>query len=254
MTQFLDYDLQLKDVVTGNTITTAGGTLTVCKSGSPDKQTLYDPTANYASLANPVSLTRGGARFSVASSVSLVDVYGFAPGGQYVIATGLSAGGQSEIAVPTFTKRQVAVVPFSATDSTAATEKDTGMDLPTNAILMPREMGVYVVGAQSSVTIDMGLLSTESGGDADGFINGADCATAGFRGVAHTWSTSTGCVTASLYGALIEDFAAGSASTDRGAYNLKGHRCDGTAKSLSYTLATGASSANGFVHLPYALP
>jgi len=56
-------------------------------------------------------------------------------------------------------------------------ETDTGIDLPGPCIVMAVELDVTTNVA--SGTIDVGTLSTGTNGDADGFIDGASCATAG---------------------------------------------------------------------------
>jgi hypothetical protein len=61
-------------------------------------------------------------------------------------------------------------------DSTAASEKDTGFDLPVGAMVSPH-LGISVIGAQAK-TIDFGILASETG-DADGFGVAVDMTTAG---------------------------------------------------------------------------
>lgn len=55
-------------------------------------------------------------------------------------------------------------------------EIDTGWDLPLKAIVLDAiiDLTTNVAGA----TMDVGILSSEAGGDADCFIDGEDCATA----------------------------------------------------------------------------
>lgn len=60
------------------------------------------------------------------------------------------------------------------------TEQDTGDDLPDLAVLP--DVFVHVRTAESTgttKTIDVGLLSTETGGDADGFLAGVDVSSTG---------------------------------------------------------------------------
>lgn len=65
------------------------------------------------------------------------------------------------------------VIPFTKNTS----ELDTGYDLPEGAVVLDAFVDVEtnVAGA----TIDVGILSSEVGGDADGFLNGVSCETAG---------------------------------------------------------------------------
>jgi hypothetical protein len=60
------------------------------------------------------------------------------------------------------------------------TETDTAWDIPSNALV--REVYVNVTTAEATgttKTVDIGLLASESGGNADGFIDGLSVATTG---------------------------------------------------------------------------
>jgi len=72
-------------------------------------------------------------------------------------------------------KRGITVmIPFTK----KATEFDTALLIPQGIRITGA--GVLVETAAESATIDVGILSSLSGGDADGFINGASLATAGY--------------------------------------------------------------------------
>lgn len=61
-------------------------------------------------------------------------------------------------------------------------EKDTGWDLPARSVV--RRVWVDVKTAEATAatkTIDVGLLSSESGGDADGFLDGVATTPVGVR-------------------------------------------------------------------------
>lgn len=220
-----EYRIQLKNGSDGTAITTAGGTVHVATAGSPDKATLYDKDG--ASLANPLTPTRGFINFFVVDTVATVDLYIMAPGGQFMVVTGVAASGPNEISVGT-AKTQVAVIPFSITDSTANTEKDTGFDLPAQASVLNRLHGmvVRVTTLDASQNILFGLLSTESGGDADGFSTNV--------------SLTTAVMKVTVDGALFSTNAP--------------HQTDSvTAKSISYTLDTSTDTGKGFIQIPYRL-
>jgi hypothetical protein len=115
-------------------------------------------------------------------------------------------------------------------------EFDTTIDLPANMLVA--DTLVEVVTNVASGTIDIGLLSSESGGDADGFVDGQDCATAGIFRPGATLTTGSNEVyySAAIRGALLRSLTAGSdLATDVGTYEEIVHLCDGTAKSLTYT-------------------
>jgi len=103
------------------------------------------------------------------------------------------------------------VIPFTKQTS----EYDSTYDLPEGAVVLGAF--VEVVDEVASSTIDVGILSSESGGDADGFIDGMSCATAG-KIVPISWDGV----------------------------------CDGTAVSVSYTTSDHAITGN--IHIFYAEP
>ena len=59
-------------------------------------------------------------------------------------------------------------------------EQDTGWDLPDNSIVRDVFLNVLTAEATGGTkTLDVGLLSSESNGDADGFLSGADVSSTG---------------------------------------------------------------------------
>lgn len=96
----------------------------------------------------------------------------------------------------------------------------------------------------------------EGGGDANGFVEVASVATAlKLRpGATVTTGTHEVYVSASTRGALLVDtFTAGSdAVEDTGTYVEMIHRCDGTAKTVTYTGSAGSDTAAGVVWLTLA--
>jgi hypothetical protein len=131
------------------------------------------------------------------------------------------------------------------------TEKDTGIDLPAKSIVI--DLVVDVKTAVASSTIDVGLLSTEGAGDADGFADGVSCASAVLVQPAAvlTAGNTTSSWTSSTYGTFLQDLeTAVTTSGLTGIFNRKYHlSTDVTAKSLSYTTTTHATE--GTVHLFY---
>lgn len=223
----LEYRIQLKDAVLGTSIIAAGGKCHVSTAGSPDKATLYDKDG--AALANPITPTRGFLNFFVDETVLSVDLYIMAPGGQFVERYGVAASGPNEILVDTGNKRQMMKIPFSHVDDAGdATETDTGFDVPAKAVLLDRlhGMGLDVTAADATETIDFGILSSETGGDANGLIAASSVGTAG--------------LVIGTNGALFSSNAP--------------HLSDAvTGKSLSYTLTAGTDTAKGFILQPYNL-
>lgn len=60
-------------------------------------------------------------------------------------------------------------------------ETDTGYDLPADGVIVDAYLIVDTAEATGgTTTLDVGLLSSESGGDADGFFDAIECSAAGF--------------------------------------------------------------------------
>ena len=181
-TRYKKYHFQLVDLpygsMAGPVITGSGGMAQVCTQGSASKATIYDSSG--AALTNPITLSGGAGDFYTLDTVDSVDLYIMCPNGQFVTAFAVKGDGMAEIPVMRGQKYQVAYIPFSIADSIAATEKDTGFDLPANAVVLP-DVGIMVATIETAgaKTIDVGLLSSESGGDADGYIVAASTGTAG---------------------------------------------------------------------------
>ena len=115
------------------------------------------------------------------------------------------------------------VVPLS--DVSGTDEIDTGFDLKPNDIVKNVYLRVYTEEATASTkTIDVGLLSTESGGDADGFLDGVSTAAAG----SVLGSLASGGQT---LGTLLHVDESGG-----GVLTREQHVVNGTAVSISYTL------------------
>lgn len=234
------YDYQLTDMQTGAAIRDAGGVCYVAAAGGNDKLTLTDPDNDYAALANPVALNNGHLRFATEKSVQLVDLYLQAPGGQFTVVKNAVPGDFPEINIDLGRVDQVYVIPFSIVDTTAAVETDTGFDLPTDAYVKGIGPGVKVDAIDATITIDVGLLSTEAGGDANGFLAALSVGAAIF-------AKGTLADGAQTLGALLKK------DESAGDFVPEGHRGDGTAESICYTLAAGADTAKGKLVLPVQL-
>jgi hypothetical protein len=126
-------------------------------------------------------------------------------------------------------------VPFSKN----TTEVDTGLDLPVGMTV--RDVIVNVVTNASGASIDVGIgMGTESGFDADGFLDGESCATAGF--VVHTNGDTT--EANNTLGALLATALKSGDSTPKYVDVPKAHVGDGTATSLCYTTSDHTIAGN----------
>lgn len=104
-------------------------------------------------------------------------------------------------------------------------ETDTTYDLPADGVVLD----CYLIVDTAEVTgttklLDVGLLSSESGGDADGFLDGVSCAA---TGIVYPTLASAG----QTRGALIRDDEDGAGALVPGGHNIAGT----TAKSVSIT-------------------
>lgn len=240
-TAFSSYGIQIHNQATDLPVIAAGGTVYVAIAGDAAKATIYDPVTQLA-ISNPLTPVRGRIAFATLATVASVDLYGVDANGRAFVRRGVKPGADTEIFVNE-DPQQVMVIPFAKADVAANTEIDTGFDIPVDAAVHPMGMGVDVLTAEGSRTINVGLLSSETAGDADGFLAALSLATAGMT----NWAVSG---TPTLGALLVQNFAT------TPAVNLsKQHTVIGTnAKSVSFTLSASTASAKGFIFIPYIRP
>ena len=134
------------------------------------------------------------------------------------------------------------IIPFVKQTS----EFDTTWDLPDNALVM--SVFPEVTTALASGTIDIGILSSEANGDADGFIDGASCATAGYVKPISVHATEASLTVGLLSGTHVKS----ADGTPLYAAIAQHYQCDGTAKSISYTTSDHVIAGN--IHILYTEP
>lgn len=136
---------------------------------------------------------------------------------------------------------------FTASDNS---ETDTGVDIVADSLI--HDVRVEVVTVDATETIDVGLLSTETAGDANGFRAAVSVATAGF--VADTGVITNGSTidytAASTYGALLVTAITGSdVVATCGGKSYIGHVVTASnATSITYTGSAGSDTAAGYIH------
>jgi hypothetical protein len=234
------FDIQVYDALTKRAIISTGGKLYVAATGAYAKATLVDPDNDYAALANPITATRGKFRFAIANTglgSPALDIFGMAPTGQAFRALNIKPGEVTDIYIDTTNVVQQLIVPFSIADTTANTETDTGFDFPVGATILPFP-SIDVRTVDSGMTIDVGLLASESG-DADGFLDGISLTTAGQ--IKPTFASAV------TQGALLRVTATGAAAV------IPEPGIISTAVSLSYTLSSSTDTGAGYIKIPYAL-
>lgn len=233
----------------GAIINDSAAVAVVLTAGTPDKATLYSDQ-NGTSLANPATFTNGTLRFFTAQSVSSVDISILTSAGQAIFLRGLTPS-LHRVVVDTTRRDQLLVIPFGVSDNV---ETDTGFDLPANVIV--QDAMLRVTATDASETLDVGILSSETGGDADGFLALASVATAGLAQGSGAVNNGTNIdfVDGGTYGALLASQINGSdAVATCGGQIRKKYRTDGTAKSITYTGSAGSDTAKGFILLEYLI-
>lgn len=226
------FKFQLKDMFTKTSLIATGsagaGQVLVCTAGASTPLTLTDRFGT--ALNNPLALTRGFADFCVALANLTVDLYIQSPTGHCIQIKGVAPGGLNEYEIDTSVRRTSMIIPFSFAQAGANTEFNTGFLLPSNGRILDRLHGaginVTTVETAGGKTINVGLLSSQSGGNASGLINGSSTATLG-------QVTGTN-------GALFSSNAPALAVTQ-------------TANAISYTLSASSVAAAGFILLPLEL-
>lgn len=137
-----------------------------------------------------------------------------------------------------------------------SSETDTTEDLPAAALV--RDVLVYVSTADAGVTVDIGTLSSEDGGDADGFADALSVAATGWvrPQASVTAGGSETYYSANTRGALLADYIAGTnADGDFGLYHEKVYATDSqTAKSVSITSSESTTAVFDIYVLYDALP
>jgi hypothetical protein len=120
----------------------------------------------------------------------------------------------------------------------AAVETSTGFIVRKYMEIDCRSMMVFVKTIDSGIVVDVGLLSTETGGDADGFIDGLSVATAGWIRPATTLTQGTNAHYATTtFGVLFLPAACLGANVaeQNAVLDYKHHMGDGVAKTITYT-------------------
>lgn len=247
MANYKEWFVKLKDFRNQRPIDDDSGVAIVLSAGTPDKVSLVDRFGT--SVSNPVAFTDGNLKFFTAKSVTSVDISIMTATGYAVYATSMN-NDEHSVYINRENRHQTLVLPFLF--NAGATETDTGVDLPANCLVKDAHLRVTTVDATE--TVDVGILSSESGGDADGFLVGMALDTAGFvnaYGVVTSGTNIDYVVHTSGYGALLKQGIAGAdAVATVGGVQRRYHRTDGTAKSISYT-PSSSDTGKGFIYLEF---
>jgi len=243
-----------KNINTMPTIDDDSGKLMVLTEDTPDSPSVYTDAQGTALTETAgiavLTFTNGRVRFWTASTVTALDLCGITADGRTIGLNSVSPD-QHMIPVSPMNSRQLLVVPFGASDNS---ETDTGFDLPANCIINSLDVKLRVTTIDSTETIDVGILSSEANGDANGFITLASVGTSGFVELLPqiTGGTNIDYVSTNYIGALLATSIAGAdAVATVGGFTTKNYRTDGTAKSITYTGSAGSDTAAGYTYLSF---
>jgi len=150
---------------------------------------------------------------------------------------------------------KVKVIALTAAGDTS--ENDTAWDLPAKSIVHDVLLDVTTAEVTATTkTVDIGLLSSESGGDANGFAVAISTAATGLIRPVATLTTGSNEVyfSASTRGALLASFTAGSdVATDVGTnYEFPHLSTAVTAKSVSWTAGEAQTEFAGSIIILYS--
>jgi hypothetical protein len=255
---FKEYQIQLIDASTGLALNHSGS-VRVTDIGVPTRVVTYGFTTEAAD-SSTITFSNGLIKFKTADTKNSVDIYGITEKGYPIILKGAKPGGNTSYRIDVNNRLQTLIIPWDIVDSDIAdaTEFDTGFDLATNQVVLSAGVGVLVETADSTETIEVGILSSESGGDADGFIDVLALTTAAFvlADVTVTTGLNTKFFAASpTKGPLLADHQAGTdLDQDEGLWREKNYVCNGTAESISLTVTTGTDTGAGYIVLPTLIP
>jgi hypothetical protein len=252
---FREWHFVLVDSETMNSVDDDSGQLLVLTAGAPTAPTLYSDdkgTEISSPLVSPRTFSNGRVRFWTARSVTAVDLVVVTAAKQSYFLANVPYS-RHRILVNEKDRKHVLVVPFGASDNT---ETDTGIDLPAGILVVDAHMKVTTT--DSGETLDWGILSSESNGDADGFMLVQSVANAGF---VTGYPVITGganidyALHTSGYGAFLKQGIAGAdAVATVGGVTRRYYLTDGVAESVSYTGTAGSDTAAGYLYLEYLRP
>lgn len=141
------------------------------------------------------------------------------------------------------------VMIFPIVSNTGGTEVDTGLDLPYKAHVY--DLATEVTTLDATETLNVGILSSETGGDADGFLVGVDVGATGFiKPFVNTAGSAETYVSLSTFGVLMGPAVVGTnADQDDGMPRGWGHVVNGASgQSISYT-PSSSDTLVGYVYV-----
>ncbi len=240
------YDLSVIDPRTGEAIT-SGVYVFVYSAGTKTLATIYSNEAG-VSKTNPITRTVFGTQQKVEfyCADSTVDIFIADDKGNTAFIPSVPPT-EHVLKLDRSGNDKCFVAPFLF--NSGGTEVDTGLDFPLNVMIY--NALIEVVTTDASETISVGLLSSETAGDADGILAAVPTDNAAFL---KPWSnvdtTTEDYISAPYFGALMGKGSAGtSAANDFGQSGGAGHIVSGSnARSLVYLPSTSDTMA-GYMYV-----
>jgi len=243
------YELAVEDEYGENIAT--GVTYTPLDAGTADEATVYSDRAETAKTVPVTSTVYGtdGGKIIFYSSSSSIDITAVGAIGA-VYKRGITPDDGRLIIRQDPGNHHIMMVPFNGADIADTVEEDLGYDIPIGAEVRGCDPPwLFVDTAMSSATgsCNVGLLSTESGGDLNGFMALVSLSVVGHIRVNTDAQASAD---GNLIGALVADLTP-NGSVD-GNVALLNHLIEsGAAVSVAMSADTGASACAGFVCIPF---
>ena len=288
--QYHQYHVALKDElgsVLGGRIT-SGVVIEVRVAGTKEEAstgtlaTLYSDPHGQSSLTNPIS----GSSFTdfdraeFFTSTAAVDIvvrdYGDATAddfgnrcGRYAMMYGVTPRSSNKtLLLPRYSTQRVIKIPFLATGTDSSDTPNTWDGAEASCVitagssstiklckgLVITDAVLQVTTVDSGTTMDLGLLSSESGGDADGFFDGISMASAGWitADVTKTLGSNADFYVSTTRGAYLATFTQGAdtSAATIGKYDPKNFYGDSVvASTVSITGSSGINTAAGYAYL-----
>lgn len=241
------YDQQSAKERGSDSKVTSGVMAFVYTAGTKTLATLY-ADGNRTALANPITRTVFAAQDAVKfyAAAGSVDIYLAHQDGTTGFFSSVTPFMHS-LSIDRAHQAKHLVIPFGASDNA---EVDTGIDLPYGALVT--DAFVNVVTVDATETISVGLLSSETAGDADGLLAAVSVANEGIpQNVTYTVGSNETYLAAVTFGALLAARSLGNdVATDVGSFGKIRHHVTGAnAKSVTYTGSAGSDTAAGYIHL-----
>lgn len=216
------HTMTLVDKATGQQLAHDGKVKIVEKDGTAQVDAATTEEGSYITTET-MTFSDGLIEFYTPDTVRAVDIYYFTEHGYAGVVKGAVPGAVSEVPVDTNNLQQTILYPFNAgdTNATIGSSVDTGIKLGDRAQLLADGVGVNVITADATETLDAGVVSTSGVDDPDGLLALVALGTAGFI-------EETGA-------ALMPHVTAGGS--------------DANTETLVYTLSAGTDTATGFILL-----